>query len=171
MADQQKKMQQKSFILFLCPSLYHNCGIARYTNYAIRGLREVGVDSAGAASLTEAEERLADTGEGLNRYIILQHEYGLFDYLNQDLSTGMTTFEILSFLLNAKSTKKVKNVAIVMHTLVNNDHVLSLVNKQIFSSGINIYHLNKEGCNQNGIDFIEHGVHQERSLKEEKEVT
>ena len=65
---------------------------------------------------------------------------------------------MLSYLNLKRAECKIQNACIIMHTLVVSDHVLQALNRQIFSSGIRVFMLNKEGAIDNSIDFIEHGI-------------
>lgn len=142
-------------IIFLCPSLGKECGIARYTKYIIDSFQGSSVNAYGAATTNQVNSIIAKING--NIHIIVQHEYGLFDYLNPDLSEGQTTFEVLSWIKEKQVLGIIEYASIVMHTLVTHDHVLTTLNKQIFSSGIRVFHLNSEGCSANGIEYLEHG--------------
>ena len=70
-------------VLFLCPSWGQQCGIAQYSEYAVRSLANLGF----VADVVTTCDRLKSKCEsGLFDAYFVQHEYGLFDGENSTLS-------------------------------------------------------------------------------------
>ncbi|MEB3266013.1 MAG: hypothetical protein VKN13_05295 [Cyanobacteriota bacterium] len=90
--------------------------------------------------------------------VLVQHEYGLFDYHSPRLSGPDTTANVIDCLKLNLGLGKLYQVAIIMHTLVTRDPYYALINKQIFSSGIAVFHLNSQGCFDNTLPYLDHGV-------------
>ncbi len=133
-------------VAVICPSVGKTCGIARYSSYVADALGKSGVPAA----LLRRSRDLFALDAPRYRTIIVQHEYGLFDSLSP-LGTGETTGELLLNLSRYGTLYPEARTAIVMHTVVWQDHVLNALNSQIFSSAIPIFHLNSKGCYELGI--------------------
>jgi hypothetical protein len=147
-------------VIFLCPSKNKECGIARYTYYAKESLRDHHVKVHIAATTYEADALInANKAHSSKTLLIVQHEYGLFDYFNTELGMGQTTSQVISYINSSKQNGLIDNACFIMHTLDTRDHVLNQINKQIFSSGAKVFHLNASGSMQNGIDYLEHGIY------------
>ena len=145
-------------VILWCTSYGHACGIARYTQYVHDSLTKCQIKSSIVRTIDEIDEILSLQSESsVSFYVVVQHEYGLFDHFNT-LGSLYTTAEMLSYLNLKRAECKIQNACIIMHTLVVSDHVLQALNRQIFSSGIRVFMLNKEGAIDNSIDFIEHGI-------------
>lgn len=147
-------------VIFLCPSKDKECGIARYTCYAKDSLQDYPVEAYIAATTYEVDGLInASKRNGAKTLLVVQHEYGLFDYFNIKLGMGQTTSQVVSYINQTRHAGLIDSACFVMHTLVTSDHVLNQINKQIFSSGVRVFHLNSTGAIQNGIEYLEHGVY------------
>ncbi|MEM6487358.1 MAG: hypothetical protein AAF677_03660, partial [Pseudomonadota bacterium] len=141
-------------VALVCPSLGRACGIARYTDYVAEALRRQGLD---VHVMAETAGLIAPRTP-VFRTVLVQHEYGLFDHFSP-LGRGESTAGMLHALQSYRARHPGSRTAIVMHTVKITDHVLNMVNTQLFGSAVPIFTLNSRGAYELGIPFLEHGVH------------
>lgn len=142
-------------VAIICPSLGKSCGIARYSHYVATSVRKLGmaVDlMRGSADLFKADADAAPYD-----FILVQHEYGLFDNLSP-LGTGESTAGLVSNIEHYLALNTGARAAVIMHTIVLTDHVLNVMNQCLFSSSIPVLNLNSRGCYELAIPHLEHGV-------------
>ena len=125
----------------ICPSFGKACGIARYSNYVTKALESAGytvVQYRSSRQLMAAKDLKFDV-------VLVQHEYGFFDSFSE-LGTGETTAELIHNLTTFQVSNPGSRTGIIMHTVVVQDHVLNVVNQQIFGSIIPVFHLTRSGA-------------------------
>lgn len=140
-------------VIIMCPSLNRPCGIARYSEYVLTALLNLGIDARLAGTMRDAEHLCGND----HATLIIQHEYGIYDR-NTRAHEAPTTSELvhLDRILSAKC--KSYRSCIIMHTYHGTDHVLALTNMQLLSSRIPIFHLNSLGASLYSLNYLEHGV-------------
>jgi hypothetical protein len=150
-------MNNDPVVFQLCPSLGKACGIYRYSLYVQSGLHSEGISCRLFRSCHDLDRALLSY-ETSKPIVLVQHEYGLFDLARNSLSGPDTTSRVISWLHCAFASRRIHNAAFIMHTLVNGDPFYDLLNKQLFSSGFTILHLNRKGATANCIEYLDHGV-------------
>lgn len=149
------------YVVQICGSYGEQCGIARYSAYVSAALDRLGVGNEivrTTSALDVAVARQKALNPAIEIMVLVQHEYGIYDYLSP-LAASDTTSGILSSVEALIERGAVRAAGFIMHTIVVRDHVLNFANKQIFSARIPIYHLNRVGAAQAGAQFLEHGVY------------
>ncbi len=151
----QERKGSSAKVAIICPSLGKSCGIARYSHYVATSLKKLGVETTLMRSSHDLfAPEAADTPFD---FILVQHEYGLFDNLSP-LGTGETTSTLVGNLERYQIAYPGARSAVIMHTIVLTDHVLNIMNQCLFSSSIPIFNLNSRGCYELAIPHLEHGV-------------
>ncbi|WP_147385479.1 glycosyltransferase family protein [Oleomonas cavernae] len=142
-------------VAIICPSLGKSCGIARYSHYVATSLKKLGIGTAllrSSSDLFTVREDAAPFD-----FILVQHEYGLFDNLSP-LGTGEATSTLVGNIERYQVAYPGTRSAIIMHTIVLTDHVLNIMNQCLFGSAIPVFNLNGRGCYELAIPHLEHGV-------------
>ena len=140
--------------VILCPSLHQPCGIASYSRYVGHALKAQAIEAQVVATIEEAESH-SDQGPTT---LIIQHEYGLYDHFAVDHQSP-TAVEVISLAERVNRKSPDNRACVVMHTFHPTDHVYACINRQLISSRIPIYHLNRLGAACFGLRYLEHGVH------------
>ncbi|WP_165837704.1 hypothetical protein [Zavarzinia aquatilis] len=143
-------------VAIICPSIGKSCGIARYSHYVALSLKKLGMATTMMRSSAELFAGDADTP--VYDFILVQHEYGLFDNLSP-LGTGETTSTLVGNVERYVALHEQSRAAIIMHTVVLTDHVLNIMNQCLFNSSIPVINLNSRGCYEMAIPHLEHGVY------------
>lgn len=165
-------------VIQLCGSFGERCGIARYTQYVADTLSLLGINNRIVRSCGQLDALLrADEAAGQSEptLVLVQHEYGIYDMLGE-LASGDSTGNIIATLTELSTRGRIRAAAFIMHTIVARDHVLSFANKQLFTSPFPVFHLNRLGAAQGGVEFLEHGVYRmpgsnlDRMLKGEMDI-
>lgn len=143
-------------VAIICPSLGKSCGIARYSHYVAQSLKKLSIEPvlmrSSSALFAEPE------GKAPFSFVLVQHEYGLFDNLSP-LGTGETTSTLIENVERYLRLHEQARAAIIMHTIVLTDHVLNVMNQCLFNSSIPVINLNSRGCYELAIPHLEHGVY------------
>ncbi|MCW0181334.1 MAG: hypothetical protein OJI70_06120 [Zavarzinia sp.] len=142
-------------VAIICPSVGKSCGIARYSHYVALSLKKLGMATTLMRSSTELF--VGDPDAPAYDFILVQHEYGLFDNLSP-LGTGETTSTLVGNVERYLAAHEGARAAIIMHTVVLTDHVLNIMNQCLFNSSIPVINLNSRGCYELAIPHLEHGV-------------
>lgn len=143
-------------VAIICPSLGKSCGIARYSHYVAISIGKLGMSTTLMRSSAELFKE--DVGAASYDFILVQHEYGLFDNLSP-LGTGETTSTLVGNIERYIAAHPGARAAVVMHTVVLTDHVLNVMNQCLFNSSIPVVNLNSRGCYEMAIPHLEHGVY------------
>ncbi|MCF4167264.1 hypothetical protein L2U69_16570 [Zavarzinia compransoris] len=143
-------------VAIICPSLGKSCGIARYSHYVADSIQRLGMSTSLMRSSEDLDKE--DAGAASYDFILVQHEYGLFDNLSP-LGTGETTAKLVGNIERYLAAHPGARAAIVMHTVVLTDHVLNIMNQCLFGSSIPVVNLNSRGCYEMAIPHLEHGVY------------
>ncbi|MEB3266014.1 MAG: hypothetical protein VKN13_05300 [Cyanobacteriota bacterium] len=114
-----------------------------------------GIDAAATATIDDAYKACDATANTL----IIQHEYGLYDRFAR-AHESPTASELIILAERLRNNNSRNRAAVVMHTFHPRDHVYSCINRQLLSSDIPIFHLNRLGAALHGTHYLEHGVYQ-----------
>lgn len=142
-------------VAIICPSLGKSCGIARYSHYVALSLKKLGMATT---LMRSSSELFAGETAAPYDFILVQHEYGLFDNLSP-LGTGEATSTLIGNVERYLAAHDGCRSAIIMHTVVLTDHVLNVMNQCLFNSSIPVINLNSRGCYEMAIPHLEHGVY------------
>ena len=142
-------------LILVCPSLDRACGIARYTYYVAEACRAT-FKAVHCLTETDAALRQAAATEA-PCIVLLQHEYGLFDHNTANAGVE-TTAGAIRALSAIQALGDRCRVAVIMHSMVLQDHVASAINKQWFAAGIPLFCLSRGGGEAACVNYVEHGV-------------
>jgi glycosyltransferase involved in cell wall biosynthesis/tetratricopeptide (TPR) repeat protein len=142
-------------IIQLCPSWNKPCGIAAYTKHVEDSLRRVARRTEVVSSVEECAELLKS---GAFSYLIVQHEYGLFDHFNASLAGPDSTLDLIKAMIAFQNEFPELRQAIIMHTIDFKKPDLAGRTNIIMSSSIPVYTMSSLAADCTRAIFIEHGI-------------
>ncbi|MGT0191970.1 glycosyltransferase [Burkholderia pyrrocinia] len=143
-------------VIQICASFGKQCGIASYTSHVAAAMRAQGRDAVIVRGVDECERYLATGRYG---YVLVQHEYGLYDSFNPSLAGPDTTGELIEQLENYAERYPNVRSTVVMHTIDMNKSDLRERSQMLFNSTIPVITLSSAAARNTRAIFVEHGIH------------
>lgn len=139
--------ERKPRVVMVCPSIGEECGIAEYSQTAMRSLMAAGVETmlvdtvAGACSIAEVVDSV--------EVVFVQHEYAFFDDLNPKLGRGEQTDAILRHLAKLRAIRPGIRTALYIHTVSTRGEYRDINQKisRAQESGLEVYATSARGAN------------------------
>ncbi|MCO8322936.1 glycosyltransferase [Burkholderia cenocepacia] len=147
--------QREDGVLLVCASWERQCGIGRYSAHVAGALRDSGRRVHVLRGIEECE-KLLETKK--YKYLLVQHEYGLYDGINKTLMGPDSTDALLTTMSGLAQRYSWLRQAIVMHTIDMQRADFRPQTSAILASKIPLISLSSEATRHTRAIFMEHGV-------------